>query len=120
MNFAQKYVLSIKVDTLDQAAEEALHLAYIFVMRALQEHRSQGRNGSTRPLLWSSSRCSKDTDTCTPICRRHSKTICRAFNFPQNRPVELDKLNKSLRARPLIFPLAEFAGTVQAMDSPLW
>jgi hypothetical protein len=45
MNFAQKYVLSIKVDTLDEGVEEALHLAYMFVMRALQEHRSQGRNG---------------------------------------------------------------------------
>lgn len=45
MNFAHKYELSIKVDTLDQGAEEALHLAYMFVMRALQEHRIQGRNG---------------------------------------------------------------------------
>jgi hypothetical protein len=45
MNFAHKYVLFIKGDTLDEVAEEALHLVYIFVMRALQEHRSQGRNG---------------------------------------------------------------------------
>src|SRR5713226_6216675 len=45
MNFAHKYVLFIKGDTLDEVAEEALHLVYVFVMRALQEHRSQGRNG---------------------------------------------------------------------------
>ena len=45
MNFAHKYVLFIKGDTLDEVAEEALHLVYIFVMRALQEHRNQGRNG---------------------------------------------------------------------------
>jgi hypothetical protein len=45
MNFAHKYVLFIKGDTLDEVSEEALHLAYLFVMRALQEHRIQGRNG---------------------------------------------------------------------------
>src|SRR5437016_7301352 len=45
MNFAHKYVIFMKGDTLDEMAEEALHFAYIFVMRALQEHRSQGRNG---------------------------------------------------------------------------
>jgi len=45
MNFAHKYVLFIKGDTLDEVAEEALHLVYVFVMRALQEHRRQGRNG---------------------------------------------------------------------------
>ena len=45
MNFAHKYVLFIKGDTLDEMTEEALHLAYVFVMRALQEHRLQGRNG---------------------------------------------------------------------------
>jgi len=45
MNFAHKYVLFIKGDTLDEVAEEALHLVYIFVLRALQEHRSRGRNG---------------------------------------------------------------------------
>jgi hypothetical protein len=45
MDFAHKYVLFIEGDTLDEVAEEALHLVYIFVMRALQEHRSQGRNG---------------------------------------------------------------------------
>src|SRR5437867_7558330 len=45
MNFAHKYVLFIKGDTLDEVAEEALHVVYVFVMRALQEHRSQGRNG---------------------------------------------------------------------------
>ncbi len=45
MNFAHKYVLFIKGDTLDEVAEEALHLVYVFVMRALQEHLAQGRNG---------------------------------------------------------------------------
>ena len=45
MNFAHKYVLFIKGDTLDEVAEEALHVVYVFVMRALQEHRSQGSNG---------------------------------------------------------------------------
>ena len=45
MNFAHKYVIFMKGDTLDEMAEEALHFAYIFVMRALQKHRSQGRNG---------------------------------------------------------------------------
>ena len=45
MNFAHKYVLFIKGDTLDDVAEEGLHLVYVFVMRALQEHRRQGRNG---------------------------------------------------------------------------
>ena len=45
MNFAHKYVLFIKGDTLDEVSEEALHLVYIFVMRALKEHRRQGRNG---------------------------------------------------------------------------
>ena len=45
MNFAHKYVIFMKGDTLDEMAEEALHFAYIFVMRALQEHRNQGRNG---------------------------------------------------------------------------
>ena len=45
MNFAHKYVIFIKGDTLDEVAEEALHLVYVFVMRALEEHRRQGRNG---------------------------------------------------------------------------
>ena len=45
MNFAHKYMIFMKGDTLDEMAEEALHFAYIFVMRALQVHRSQGRNG---------------------------------------------------------------------------
>ena len=45
MNFVQKYVIFLKGDTLEEMAEEALHFTYIFVMRALQEHRSQGGNG---------------------------------------------------------------------------
>jgi hypothetical protein len=44
MNFAHKYVLFIKGDTVDDVAEEALHLVYVFVMRALQEHRRAGGN----------------------------------------------------------------------------
>ena len=45
MNFAHKYSLFIKGDTLDEISEEALHFTYLFVMRTLQEHRNQGRNG---------------------------------------------------------------------------
>ena len=45
MNFAHKYVLFIKGDTLDDVVEEGLHQVYVFLMRALQEHRRQGRNG---------------------------------------------------------------------------
>src|SRR5438067_629450 len=45
MNFAHKYVIFMKGDTLDEMAEEALHYVYIYVMRALQEHQRQGRNG---------------------------------------------------------------------------
>src|SRR5438128_8918377 len=45
MNFAHKYVIFMKGDTVDEMAEEALHYVYIYVMRALQEHRRQGRNG---------------------------------------------------------------------------
>ena len=45
MNFAHKYSFFIKGDTLDEIAEEALHFAYLFVMRAFQLHRDQGRNG---------------------------------------------------------------------------
>jgi hypothetical protein len=45
MNFAHKYVLFIKGDTVDDIVEEGLHLVYVFLMRALQEHRNQGKNG---------------------------------------------------------------------------
>jgi len=45
MNFAHKYVIFMKGDTVDEMAEEALHYVYIYVMRALQEHQRQGRNG---------------------------------------------------------------------------
>jgi len=45
MNFAHKYVLFIKGDTVNDIVEEGLHLVYVFLMRALQEHRNQGRNG---------------------------------------------------------------------------
>ncbi len=45
MNLAHKYALFIKGDTLDEMVEEGLHLVYVFLMRALQEHRRQGGNG---------------------------------------------------------------------------
>jgi len=45
MNFAHKYVIFMKGDTLDEVVEEGLHQVYVFLMRALQEHRRQGRNG---------------------------------------------------------------------------
>src|SRR5438445_551825 len=44
-SLADKYVIFMKGDTVDEMAEEALHYVYIYVMRALQEHRRQGRNG---------------------------------------------------------------------------
>jgi len=44
MNFVHKYVLFITGDTVDKVSEGALHLLYLFVMRGLQEHGSQGRN----------------------------------------------------------------------------
>lgn len=45
MNFAHKYVLFIKGDTLDDIVEEGLHIVYLFLMRALREHRQEGKNG---------------------------------------------------------------------------
>ena len=45
MNFAHKYVIFMKGDTLDDVVEEGLHQVYVFLMRALQEHQRQGRNG---------------------------------------------------------------------------
>jgi len=45
MQFGHRYVFTIQGDTVDDAAEEALHFAYHFLGRALQEHRSEGRNG---------------------------------------------------------------------------
>jgi len=45
MNFAHKYVFFTKGDTLDEILEEGLHQVYVYAMRALQEHRRQGRNG---------------------------------------------------------------------------
>jgi hypothetical protein len=45
MQFGHKYVLFIQANTVDEVAEEALHVAYIFVMRTLQERRNQGLNG---------------------------------------------------------------------------
>jgi hypothetical protein len=41
----QKYAIYIKGNTVDEIIEEALHLVYIFLLRALREHRRQGRNG---------------------------------------------------------------------------
>ncbi len=45
MEVPQKYVLVIRAESLDEAVEETLHLAYVFVMRALHERRLQGING---------------------------------------------------------------------------
>lgn len=45
MDFPQKYVIVIRAESMDEAVEETLHLAYVFLMRALREHRAQGRNG---------------------------------------------------------------------------
>ncbi len=46
MNFAHKYVLFIKADNVNEVAEEAMHIVYLFLGRALQEHRREGRNGA--------------------------------------------------------------------------
>jgi len=40
-----KYAIYIKGNTVGEIIEETLHLAYVFVMRSLREHRRQGRNG---------------------------------------------------------------------------
>ena len=45
MSLTRQYLVYIRADTLDQAAEEALHLTYWFLTKALQEHRAQGKNG---------------------------------------------------------------------------
>jgi hypothetical protein len=45
MYYGHKWVFTIQGTTIDEATEEALHFAYYFLGRALQEHRNQGRNG---------------------------------------------------------------------------
>ncbi len=45
MEMPQKYVILVRASSIDQAVEETLHLAYIFLVRAIQEHRARGRNG---------------------------------------------------------------------------
>jgi len=45
MVVTQQYLIYIRGDALDEVTEQALHLTYFFLMRALQEHRRQGRNG---------------------------------------------------------------------------
>ena len=40
-----QYLIYIRGNSLEEATEEALHVAYWFLTRALQEHRKQGRNG---------------------------------------------------------------------------
>ena len=40
-----QYLIYVRGNSLEAATEEALHLTYWFLMRALQEHRKQGRNG---------------------------------------------------------------------------
>jgi len=45
MSLTQQYLIYIRADSLDEAAEQALHLAYWFLTRALEEHKRQGKNG---------------------------------------------------------------------------
>lgn len=45
MSFTRQYIIYIRGDDLDGITEEALHHAYFFLARALQERRRQGRNG---------------------------------------------------------------------------
>ena len=45
MSPIQRYSIYIRGNTLAEATEEALHLAYWLLTRALHEHRRQGRNG---------------------------------------------------------------------------
>jgi hypothetical protein len=45
MSLTYRYVIYIKGYNLDDTTEEVLHLTYLFLGRALQEHRRQGRNG---------------------------------------------------------------------------
>jgi len=40
-----KYLIYIRGNTLDEATEEAIHLTYWLLTRALLEHRRQGHNG---------------------------------------------------------------------------
>jgi len=71
MNFAHKYTIFMKGDTLDEMAEEALHFAYLYVMRALQERRIQGRNGEYEAFALELLAMLQSTGTCTPILPRH-------------------------------------------------
>jgi hypothetical protein len=45
MALTHQYIIYIRGDDLDGITEEALHHAYFFLARALQEHRQQGKNG---------------------------------------------------------------------------
>jgi len=45
MSLAYRYVIYIRGYNLDDTTEEVLHLTYLFLGRALQEHRRQGKNG---------------------------------------------------------------------------
>jgi hypothetical protein len=45
MTPGDKYLIYVRGNTLDRATEEALHLAYWLLTRALLEHRRQGKNG---------------------------------------------------------------------------
>ena len=40
-----KYIIVIRGHTLDGMTEEALHFAYLFLTRALQQHRREDKNG---------------------------------------------------------------------------
>ena len=45
MTASHQYLIYIRANSLEEAAEESLHLTYWFLTRTLQEHRKQGRNG---------------------------------------------------------------------------
>ena len=45
MTSTHQYLIYIRANGLDEATEEAIHLTYWFLTRALLEHRRQGKNG---------------------------------------------------------------------------
>jgi hypothetical protein len=51
MNFAHKYSLFIKGDTIKEILGESLHFAYFFLGRELQLHRQSGENGEYETFL---------------------------------------------------------------------
>ena len=45
MGITYQYLIYIRGDSLDEVTEESLHLTYLFLSRALRQHRQEGRNG---------------------------------------------------------------------------